>query len=235
MAAEAPRAPATTDEELLGAEGSAVLSVLTDAQRVSRMRDELAMGFRALRGLPPAVAIFGSARTAPEDPVYARARTLAGELGAAGLAVITGGGGGVMEAANLGAQEVGARSVGLNIELPYEQHPNPHVDIGLRFHYFFTRKIMFVRYAVAFAVLPGGFGTLDELFEALTLIQTGKIRHFPILLLGHEYWDGMLDWIRTAMVPAGTISPGDLALLRVVEEPEEVVAAVLTAAARQGR
>src|SRR5207244_4634432 len=189
-----PRAPATHDEELLGAESPAVIATHSDAERLVRVHDELETGFRMLAGLGKAVSIFGSARTAADDPAYARARRTARLLGEAGFAVITGGGPGIMEAANLGAREAGARSVGLNIELPFEQEMNLYVDLPLRFHYFFTRKLMFVRYACAFVVFPGGFGTLDELFEALTLIQTGKVRHFPVVLVERAYWRGLLDW-----------------------------------------
>ena len=170
------RRPATPDEELLGAERPAVASERSDAERLQRIQDELSLGFQALGGLGCGVSIFGSARTRPDHPDYALARQTARKLGAAGFAVITGGGPGIMEAANRGAREAGATSVGLNIELPFEQGPNAFQDIALRFHYFFTRKLMFVRYSEAFVVFPGGFGTFDELFEALTLIQTGTRR-----------------------------------------------------------
>ena len=155
--------------------------------------------------------------------------------GFATLAIITGGGPGTMQAANQGAREVGAQSIGLNIQLPFEQRFNPYLDIALRFHYFFTRKVMFVRYSSAFLVLPGGFGTMDELFEALTLIQTGKILHFPVLLLGNHYWNGLLDWLRATMLAEGKISAQDVDLLQVADDPEHAVAIVERAAARQGR
>jgi uncharacterized protein (TIGR00730 family) len=229
-----PRPPATLDEELLGAESSATLATRTDAERIERARDELEAGFRTLGDLGKAASIFGSARTAPDDPMYDLARRIAQALGEAGFAVITGGGPGIMEAANRGATEAGARSVGLNIELPFEQATNPYVEVGLRFHYFFTRKVMFIRYASAFVVFPGGFGTLDELFEALTLIQTGKALHFPVVLVGDSYWRGLLDWIRERLLAEGKIAPHDLELLRISNEPAEVVAIVSSSAVRQG-
>ena len=232
---EAPRRAATTDEEVLAAEQTVVASERTDEQRVQRMRDELAMGFQALAAVHRGVAVFGSARTPRDHPSYALARATARALGAAGYSIITGGGPGVMEAANRGAREAGALSVGLNIELPHEQHSNEYLDIGLVFRHFFVRKVMFVRYALAFVVLPGGFGTMDELFEALTLIQTGKIRHFPVLLLDRDYWAGMLDWLRERMLADGNISLADLDLIDVVSGPDEVVAVVQEAALQQGR
>jgi uncharacterized protein (TIGR00730 family) len=199
------------------------------------MRKELGEGFAALSGITRGVSLFGSARTLPEDPAYANARDVARMLGEAGFAIITGGGPGMMQAANQGARDAGATSVGLNIELPFEQHFNPYVDIPLRFHYFFTRKVMFVRYSCAFVVMPGGFGTMDEMFEALTLIQTGKILHFPVVLLGNHYWRGLLDWLRETMLAEGKISAPDVELLRVADTPEEAVAIVERAAVRQGR
>src|SRR5947209_887558 len=214
-----PRVPSTDDEELLGAQVPSVASLVTDEERVERMAAEIAMGFDALRGVRRAVSIFGSARTPPGSPEYERARAVAGELGRRGFAIITGGGPGAMEAANRGAHDVGAESVGLNIELPFEQHVNPYVDVALEFHYFFTRKIMFVRYANAFVVMPGGFGTMDELFEALTLIQTGKVREFPVVLVGREYWGGLIEWLRTRMLGDGMISPEDLVRFVVCDEP----------------
>jgi uncharacterized protein (TIGR00730 family) len=231
----APRRPAGSDEEMLAAEEPAVASELTDDERVQRMRDELAMGFAALASLGRGVSMFGSARTPPGHPHYALARETARVLGQAGFAVITGGGPGLMEAANRGAREAGATSVGLNIELPHEQAPNPYLDISLTFRHFFVRKVMFVRYAGAFVVLPGGFGTMDELFEALILIQTAKIRHFPVLLMGPGYWSGLLDWIRGTMLAEGNVSDGDVDLIDVVEGPAEVLAVVQEAARRQGR
>ena len=230
-----PRAPTSTDEELLSAELPSVETELTDADRVARMRDELDMGFDALRDLGPAVSLFGSARTPPGDPGYALARETARRLGEAGFAIITGAGSGAMEAANRGARDAGVTSVGLNIELPFEQGVNPHVDLPLTFHYFFTRKVMFVRYAGAFVAFPGGFGTMDELFEALTLVQTGKVDPFPIVLMGERHWSGLLSWLRAELADYGRISPGDLDLLSVTDDPEECVALVAAAASVQWR
>jgi len=228
-----PRAPATYDEELLGAETPAVATTQSDAERIERVRKELARGFEALGRIGPAVSIFGSARTREEDPVYDLARHTAAMLGAAGFAVITGGGPGIMAAANRGAREAGAPSVGLNIELPFEQEMNLYVDLPLRFHYFFTRKLIFVRYACAFVVFPGGFGTLDELFEALTLIQTGKVRHFPVVLVERAYWRGLLDWSRERLIGEGKIANEDLDLMRLSDEASEVVEIVREGAALQ--
>jgi hypothetical protein len=230
----AQRPPATLDEELLGAESPATLSTHTDAERIARAAEELETGFRALGDLGRAVSIFGSARTPATDPMYDLARRTARALGEAGFAVITGGGPGIMEAANRGATEAGARSVGLNIELPFEQATNPYVEVGLRFHYFFTRKVMFVRYACAFVVFPGGFGTLDELFEALTLIQTHKALNFPVVLVGDSYWRGLLDWIRERLLGEAKIAQGDLDLLHISNEPAEVLAILSSSAVREG-
>src|ERR671937_294162 len=178
-----PRPPATLDEELLGAELRSIVSTQSDAARLHRIQNEIAMGFRALAQVGAAVSIFGSARTPEDHPEYVLARETARTLGEAGFAIITGGGPGIMEAANCGARDAGALSIGLSIDLPFELGINEYVDLPLHFHYFFTRKVMFVRYACAFVFFPGGFGTLDELFEALTLIQTDKIKHFPELLV----------------------------------------------------
>jgi uncharacterized protein (TIGR00730 family) len=223
---------ATADEELLEA---TAISVETDATRLARIRAELELGFRTLAGVGRAVAFFGSARTPPEHPYYELARRVARRLADADFGIITGGGPGIMEAANRGAQDAHALSIGLNIELPFEQGMNPWVDLGLEFHYFFTRKVMFVRYSSAFVVFPGGFGTLDELFEALTLIQTAKVRHFPVVLLGGEYWDGMLGWMRERMLGDGMISPEDLHLLHVTDDPDEVLRIVESAQHREPR
>jgi hypothetical protein len=230
-----PRQPTSTDEELLAAELETVVAVRSDAERIARMAQEMAYGFLALANIGTAVSVFGSSRTPIEDPAYDRARVVARGLAAEGFAVITGGGQGVMEAANRGAQEGGGRSIGLNIELPREQVLNSYVDLGLQFHYFFVRKLMFVRYACAFVVLPGGLGTLDELFEALTLIQTKKIRHFPVILYGRDYWQGLVDWVRDTVLARTNITAADLALLTLVDEPDEVCEIAGAAAAAQGR
>ena len=229
-----PRVPSTSDEELFGAQLPSVASLVTDPERVARMAAEIRMGFDALRDIRRGVSVFGSARTPPDSPVYTRARAITAELGRLGFAIITGGGPGAMEAANRGAHDVGACSVGLNIELPFEQHVNHYVDVALEFHYFFTRKIMFVRYANAFVVMPGGFGTMDELFEALTLIQTGKVREFPVVLVGRDYWSGLVGWLRDRMLAEGMISPEDLDLFVICDEPEEVAGHVSAAAEAQG-
>src|ERR687893_1207006 len=230
-----PRMPATADEELIGAQEQAVVSTLTDAARLERIQDELDRGFDALAHVGAAASFFGSARTPPDDPEYELARETARVVGESGLAVITGGGPGVMEAANRGARDAGALSIGLNIELPFEQGPNPYCDIALEFHYFFARKIMFVRYASGFVVFPGGFGTMDELWEALTLIQTGKITEFPVILVGTSYWRGLVDWVSERMLDEGNISPGDLDLLTLTDDPAEVRDLLMAAAHRQAR
>jgi len=230
-----PRVPATLDEEILAAEQTAVVSTLDDESRIERIEDELRKGFESLAHVGAAVSFFGSARTAADDPEYALARETARLAGEAGLTVITGGGPGSMEAANRGAKEAGALSIGLNIELPFEQGMNPYVDLGMECHYFFTRKVMFVRYASGFVVFPGGFGTLDELFESLTLIQTGKIRNFPIVLMGSDYWTGLIGWLRERALDEGKIDESDLELLSVTDEPEQAVRILLSAAHRQAR
>jgi uncharacterized protein (TIGR00730 family) len=227
--------PATTDEELLGAQAGAIATEHTETERLARIHDELVRGFDALADITRGVSFFGSARTSPDDPRAALATTCARMLGERGFAIITGGGPGIMEAANRGAREAGALSVGLNIELPFEQGPNRYQDIALRFHFFFARKVMFVRYACAFVVFPGGFGTLDELFEALLLIQTRKIREFPLVLVGTRWWSGLIDWARERVAAEAMISPGDLELMRCTDDPDEVVAIVERGAARQGR
>ncbi len=227
--------PRTLDEEIIGAQEQEVVSTLTDAARIERIERELQTGFEALAHVGPAASFFGSARTEPDEPEYGLARDTARIVGDAGLAIITGGGPGAMEAANRGARDAGALSIGLNIELPFEQGPNPYCDIGLEFHYFFTRKVMFVRYASGFVVFPGGFGTLDETFEALTLIQTGKVRHFPVVLVGTDYWGGLVDWIRERLVPEGKISPQDVDLLCVTDDPIEVRDRLMCATHRQAR
>ena len=228
------RTPATADEELLNAELPTVATERTEAERIARVGRELTYGHAALAGLGCAVSVFGSARVAPGAPRYALARDVGRRLGEAGFAVITGGGPGLMEAANRGAREAGATSVGLNIELPFEQAANAYQDIALSFHYFFTRKVMFVRYAQAFVVLPGGFGTLDELFEALVLIQTRKILHFPVVLVDAAFWGGLLGWVRERLVAEAVIAPADAELVLTTDDPAEVVAAVRRGAERQG-
>jgi uncharacterized protein (TIGR00730 family) len=230
-----PRVPETLDEELIGAEEEALLSTLTDAARIERIREELEEGFRALAHVGAAASIFGSARTPPDDPEYALARETARLIGDEGMAVITGGGPGVMEAANRGARDAGALSIGLGIELPFEQALNGHLDIALEFHYFFARKIMFVRYASGFVVFPGGFGTLDELFESLTLIQTGKVRNFPVVLVGTDYWCDLFKWLRDRVLGEGKISPHDMDLVTVTDDPAEVRERLMSAAHRQAR
>jgi uncharacterized protein (TIGR00730 family) len=230
-----PREPRTLDEEIIAAQEAAVRSTLTDAARVERITEELRTGFEALAGVGAAASFFGSARTLPDEPEYALARETARLVGESGLAVITGGGPGVMEASNRGAKDAGALSIGLNIELPFEQGGNPYCDIALEFHYFFARKIMFVRYASGFVVFPGGFGTMDELFEALTLTQTGKITEFPVVLVGSDYWGGLVDWLRERMLGEGMIGPNDLDLFTVVDEPTEVRDLLMSAAHRQAR
>ncbi len=218
-----PRHPTTLDEELLEAETTAILSELTDAQRVLRIQDELRAGFRTLSHIGKAVSIFGSARTPPDHPRYQAAREMARTLGHAGYAIITGGGPGIMEAANRGARDAGVPSVGLGIDLPNEQGVNPYVDVELDFHYFFARKVMFVRYASGFVVYPGGFGTMDELFEAATLRQTQKIRYFPIVLVDSGFWSGLTDWLRDTVLADGYISPSDVEALHVCDDESTVV------------
>jgi len=215
--------PATFDEEILRSFEGAVVETQTEAERLDRARRELEMGFDALADLGRAVSIFGSARTPPDHPEYAAAREVARRLGERGYAIITGGGPGAMEAANRGARDANARSIGLNIELPFEQHANPYLDTSLEFHYFFTRKVMFVRYASGFVVFPGGFGTLDEAFEALTLEQTDKVFDFPVVLVGTDFWSGLVNWIKEKLLDGGKISPGDIDLLTVTDDLDEVV------------
>jgi uncharacterized protein (TIGR00730 family) len=229
----APR-PATDDQELLDVAGPAQAALTSDdPRRVAAISDELAAGFAALAGIDRAVSVFGSARTEPDDPECELARATAALLGRQGFPILTGGGPGTMAAANRGAREVGARSVGLNIELPFEQRANPYLDISLEFRHFFVRKVMFVRYSSAFVIFPGGFGTLDETFEALTLIQTGKIPQFPVVLVGSAFWRQMVTWMRTALLATGKISLDDLGLVHVVDEPAEVAAVVGSAWERQ--
>jgi len=196
---------------------------IEESWRIFRIMAEFVEAIETLSQVKNAVSIFGSARTAPDDPYYQKAELLARLLAQKGFSVITGGGPGVMEAANKGAAEAGGRSVGMNIRLPFEQKPNPYANINIEYKYFFTRKVMFVKYAVAYVVLPGGFGTIDELFEALTLIQTKRIKGFPVILMGNEYWKGLLDWLRKAMLHDNKISPADLELFQIIDDPEEAV------------
>ena len=223
------------DEELLEAESLDIETYLTDEVRLRRIADELRDGFAALSHIGKAVSIFGSARTPPDHPEYARAREVAQRLGEAGFSIITGGGPGIMEAANRGAADAGVPSIGLDIELPHEQAMNEWVDLPLTFHYFFARKVMFVRYASAFVVLPGGFGTLDELFEAATLRQTRKIRHFPIVLLESAYWQGLVDWLRGPVLAGGKIEPHDVERLCVTDDLEQMLALIEAADHRRPR
>ncbi len=214
--------PRTLDEEIIEAESPAVASLLTDEDRIERIASEMREGFRLLSDLGPAVVVFGSARTSPDDPDYAKAREVARRLGEAGFAIITGGGPGIMEAANRGAVDAGVPSVGLNIELPFEQGMNQWVTLGMEFDYFFTRKLMFVRYASAWVVFPGGYGTLDELFEVLTLEQTGKTRGCPTVLVGGDDWRGLCDWLREVVLAKGRIDPADMDILQLRDDPSEV-------------
>ena len=213
----------TEDEQLLKKPQPTAPSDFTrsDTWRVLRIMGEFVSGFDTLAEVGAAVAIFGSARIKPEDPMYGKAEELARGLAEQGFAIITGGGPGIMEAANKGAKEAGGVSIGCNIELPFEQGTNAFVDIAINFRYFFVRKTMFVKYSEAFVIFPGGFGTLDELFEALTLIQTGKVQNFPVILFGKEYWQGLLGWIKGPMLDEGKISPSDLKLLIITDSVEE--------------
>ncbi len=211
----------TQDERLLSGPTERAAFRETDTWRVLRIMGEFVEGFEELAGLGPAVTIFGSARVDREDPAYATAVEMGRLLGEAGFTIITGGGPGIMEAGNRGAREAGAASVGLNIELPFEQHVNPYVDVEVDFRYFFVRKTMLVKYAQAFVIFPGGFGTMDELFEALTLVQTGKIRDFPIVLFGSDYWSGLLEWVRSVMILEGKATEADLGLLSITDSPTE--------------
>lgn len=199
---------------------------LNESWRLFKILGEFVDGVENLHDLGRAVSIFGSARTQPDDPYYRMASDIAGRFAAEGFAVITGGGGGIMEAANKGAAEAGGRSVGLNINLPFEQQPNEFADLKLDFNYFFIRKVMFIKYASAYIAMPGGFGTLDEIFEVMTLIQTRRIKPFPVILAGNGYWSGILDWIKDRLEGTGMISKGDLDLIQVMDDPDEIVALV---------
>jgi uncharacterized protein (TIGR00730 family) len=219
--------PGTTqDEQLLESPGPAEFTH-TDTWRVFRIMGEFVEGFDELATLTRGVSIFGSARTRTDDPDYQAAQETAALLSRAGFAVITGGGPGIMEGANRGAFEAGGLSIGCNIELPFEQNSNPYLTKGLKFKYFFVRKMMFVKYSLGFIIFPGGFGTLDELFEALTLIQTRKIRNFPVVLFGSAYWAGLLNWIRDFAMKEGKVTEHDLKLLHVTDSPSEVVQLII--------
>ncbi|WP_199441383.1 TIGR00730 family Rossman fold protein [Umezawaea beigongshangensis] len=218
----------TTDQRLLDSRGHTDW-VHTDPWRVQRIQAEFVEGFGALAELPSAVTVFGSARTPRDHPEYQIGRELGAALASEGFACITGGGPGVMEAVNRGCSEAGGFSVGLGIELPFEQGLNPWVDLGVNFRYFFVRKTMFIKYSQAFICLPGGFGTLDELFEALTLVQTKKVTKFPVVLFGTQYWQGLYDWIRDSMLPAGKVSDTDLDLLHLTDDIDDAVRVVTEA------
>ncbi len=197
-----------------------------ESWRLFRIMAEFVDGFETMAEIYPAVSIFGSSRVGPDEPLYEKTRSIARLFAENGFHVITGGGPGLMEAANRGAAEGGARSVGLNIQLPLEQEANPYANVRLDFRYFFIRKVIFIKYAQAYVVLPGGFGTLDELFEALTLIQTDRIKPFPVILVGNDYWKGLLEWVHSRLLETGKISPEDLDLIQLLDEPSEVLAVV---------
>jgi uncharacterized protein (TIGR00730 family) len=200
--------------------------ILSESWRLFKIMGEFVEGVEGLHDLGPSVSFFGSARTKPGDPLYKKAQTLAALFVKNGFGVITGGGGGIMEAANKGAAEAGGPSVGLNIRLPFEQQPNPFATVRMEFKYFFIRKVMFIKYAAAYVVMPGGFGTLDELFEVMTLVQTRRIRPFPIILVGSDYWGGLLKWIRKQLLDQSRVSPEDMDIIQVLDEPEEIVGAI---------
>ena len=202
--------------------------VVEDTWRVFRIIAEFVEGFEEMSNVGPCVTVFGSARTRPDAPDYELARGIARQLAEKGYGIISGGGPGIMEAANRGAQEGGGKSIGLLIELPREERANPYIDKAISFRYFFVRKMMFVKYAKAFVVMPGGLGTMDELFEAFTLIQTRRIQKFPVILVGREYWKGLLDWLRTNVLSEGKISPEDLDILKICDTPEDVVQEIET-------
>jgi len=221
--------PVTEDEKLLQQSGPRLDFTRTDPWRVMRIMGEFIEGFDTLASVEKAVTIFGSARIGPDDPHYDAAVETARLLAEAGFDIITGAGPGIMEAGNKGAKLGGGRSIGCNIELPFEQGANPYVDTLIHFKYFFVRKTMFIKYSVAFIIFPGGFGTLDELFEALTLIQTGKIYRFPVILFGRYYWAGLLRWLQARVLTEGKISDGDLDLMLVTDDPAEAAQAIITA------
>jgi len=220
----------TADEQLFVAPfRERVTFTQTDPWRVLRIMGEFVAGFEELADIGAAVTIFGSARSKPGDPMFEVAAETARRLGREGFSILTGAGPGIMEAANKGAREVGALSIGLNIELPEEQHANPYLDRVIDFRYFFVRKTMLVKYSSAFVIFPGGFGTLDELFESLTLIQTGKVRHMPVVLFGSDYWGGLIDWMRKGLLAGGKIAAADLEIFQLVDDPDDVVRIVVEA------
>ena len=226
----------TEDEQLLESpppQTAAQLFLKSDSWRVLRIMGEFVWGFDNLADVSDGVTIFGSARTQPDDPYYQKAVETARLLARARIPVITGGGPGIMEAANRGALEGGGLSIGCNIELPFEQGSNPYLSRSLNFKFFFVRKTMFVKYATAFIVFPGGYGTLDELFEALTLIQTGKVTHFPVILFGRDYWSGLVHWLTDTVAAERKINPSDLHLFRVTDDPAEAAAIVIEARAEK--
>ncbi len=223
----------TADEQFLKPQSEPSAFTHTDPWRVLRIMGEFVEGFDTLAAVGKAVTIFGSARVNEDDPMYHEARKLAGLLADEGFAIITGGGPGIMEAANRGAVEAGGQSIGCNIELPFEQGLNEYVEVAINFRYFFVRKTMFVKYAEAFVIFPGGFGTMDELFESLTLIQTGKIHNFPVVLFGSSYWGGLLEWIRDTMLAEGKIAPDDLRRLIVTDDAEAACAVIKSCYERQ--
>jgi len=196
---------------------------IEESWRIFRIMAEFVEGIESFAEVGNAVTIFGSARVKPDDPYYRKAEYLAHRLAEEGFSVITGGGPGIMEAGNKGAMEAGGKSVGMNIRLPYEQKPNPYANVSLEYKYFFIRKVMFIKYAMAYVVLPGGFGTLDELFESLTLMQTKRIKSFPVILMGSEFWRGLIDWIKDTILRENKISANDLSLIEIIDDPEEVV------------
>lgn len=220
--------PATTTDQRLLDKGQSTDWLHSDPWRVLRIQSEFVEGFGALAELGPAVAVFGSARTKPDDPIYETGVEVGRRLAEAGYAVITGGGPGTMEAANKGAFDAGGTSVGLGIELPFETGLNRYVDLGVNFRYFFARKTMFVKYSQGFIVLPGGFGTLDELFEAVTLAQTQKVTEFPVVLIGTGYWQGLIDWLRESALGGGMIGEDDLDRLLLTDDPAEAVRVIRT-------
>lgn len=219
-----PLTPTTPDQEIIRCDEPEIRPVHTDEERLERIAKSFHAGFEKLSGIGPSVCVFGSARTSKGDPEYETSREIARRIASAGYPIVTGGGPGTMEAANRGAREGGALSIGLNIELPHEQQANPYLDIDIEFRYFFVRKLMLVRYSWSFVIMPGGFGTLDEMFEVLTLIQTAKVRPQRVVLVGSSYWGGLVDWLESRMLADGKISPEDMSLFTLRDDPAEVAA-----------